>query len=616
MAMSSTPAAATPKITLAEYVIQSRGVKEKDTSEPGVPFNKEGAWAAFGFAIVLLVLGFPVWWRTTTVYRAPLPYTTIQNLASLRRLHFVPVTILTNDYVTGDKLSENLGRYLSKKPSKTDDETKYHVSRKPLTREQNIAVEQSKSLEELVDAVRGNTPLHSATLALLLLPPSVSSRLFLNSDDDTNKKKTLIHVTKDNLLVISSEAQPELIGDVLRRLTGVRLAGNEDMAHVVVTEPSYSLTITLMLPEPHLTLAHWDSRAAVQAYLSPFLKQLEGIQVKVKVRCQHLYMTPLSGVQPTWNAGLGHYVLPHSQLPLAINAIEAKLGSFVSTDPAFHFIVYVPGREETPLRIHDLHNRPLPSNSFVVPRWGGVIIQNAPSSLSKNSSASTAALSSSDKKTFIKFHLDAHAVMQNIMTQLHTLLPIPRTFGNVSSSLSYQQPTSRASGTTTVAAAVTTTNQNDAVSSLVTMEPPSSPRLTQWQLDALARARVTQYYSTTSTALQSLCELVGEISNMVVSEEVGSWVWQSVGEWEACGDATQEGRLLEASQYCTEAHSNAQAAFFHPSMLALLYFPDNQKYAIYVPLFLPVSIPVLLSFKMLYYLFKSNWTKDRKVKTN
>ena len=77
--------------------------------------------------------------------------------------------------------------------------------------------------------------------------------------------------------------------------------------------------------------------------------------------------------------------------------------------------------------------------------------------------------------------------------------------------------------------------------------------------------------------LQSLCELVGEISNMVISDEVGGWVWGAVEEWGECGRATREGRLQDATLYCTRSFTQADAAFFHPSMLALLYFPDNQK---------------------------------------
>ena len=54
----------------------------------------------------------------------------------------------------------------------------------------------------------------------------------------------------------------------------------------------------------------------------------------------------------------------------------------------------------------------------------------------------------------------------------------------------------------------------------------------------------------------------------------------------------------------------AEAAFFDPSLLALLYFPDDQKYAIYVPYFLPVGLPILLSFKSIVKAVKA--AKDKK----
>jgi len=34
--------------------------------------------------------------------------------------------------------------------------------------------------------------------------------------------------------------------------------------------------------------------------------------------------------------------------------------------------------------------------------------------------------------------------------------------------------------------------------------------------------------------------------------------------------------------------------FFDKNMLAMLYFPEEHSFAIYVPLFVPVSVPVLM----------------------
>ena len=55
----------------------------------------------------------------------------------------------------------------------------------------------------------------------------------------------------------------------------------------------------------------------------------------------------------------------------------------------------------------------------------------------------------------------------------------------------------------------------------------------------------------------------------------------------------------------TNSAFQSEAAFFDPSLLALLYYPDDQKYAIYVPYFLPVGLPILISLKSIVKLIKS-----------
>ena len=59
-------------------------------------------------------------------------------------------------------------------------------------------------------------------------------------------------------------------------------------------------------------------------YLQPFVKQLDNVS-KISIRSQVLYMTGLN-VSPQWSSSYSHFALPEEQLPLTINAIEAKLG--------------------------------------------------------------------------------------------------------------------------------------------------------------------------------------------------------------------------------------------------------------------------------------------------
>lgn len=57
----------------------------------------------------------------------------------------------------------------------------------------------------------------------------------------------------------------------------------------------------------------------------------------------------------------------------------------------------------------------------------------------------------------------------------------------------------------------------------------------------------------------------------------------------------QSGKLQSAFMSARQAILASEKAFFDPSLLELLYFPEDQKFAIYIPLFLPISIPVILS---------------------
>lgn len=74
------------------------------------------------------------------------------------------------------------------------------------------------------------------------------------------------------------------------------------------------------------------------------------------------------------------------------------------------------------------------------------------------------------------------------------------------------------------------------------------------------------------------------------------------------------GRLGAAFQASKEAVTSSERAFFDPSLLHLLYFPDDQKFAIYIPLFLPMAVPLLLSLAKI--LREARWGKKEPTKTD
>ena len=52
---------------------------------------------------------------------------------------------------------------------------------------------------------------------------------------------------------------------------------------------------------------------------------------------------------------------------------------------------------------------------------------------------------------------------------------------------------------------------------------------------------------------------------------------------------------VAALNHAKQALERSESAFFDPTMVSMLYFPDEHKYAIYMPLFVPVSVPLLIA---------------------
>lgn len=76
---------------------------------------------------------------------------------------------------------------------------------------------------------------------------------------------------------------------------------------------------------------------------------------------------------------------------------------------------------------------------------------------------------------------------------------------------------------------------------------------------------------------QSLSKLLGEISNIVINEEVARCITSAVNSVRKATLMLKVGELDEAMDYSRKAYSAAETAFSDPSLLSLLYFPDDQK---------------------------------------
>ncbi|KAF2984802.1 hypothetical protein EK904_003592 [Melospiza melodia maxima] len=127
------------------------------------------------------------------------------------------------------------------------------------------------------------------------------------------------------------------------------------------------------------------------------------------------------------------------------------------------------------------------------------------------------------------------------------------------------------------------------------LESPGNEGLADWELDHLLWAHTVENIATVSTTLTSLAQLLDKIGNIVIKDDVASEVYRAVASVQSAVTELSLGHLLAAFQASKEAVTCSERAFFDPSLLHLLYFPDDQKFAIYIPLFLPMAVPILLS---------------------
>lgn len=134
-----------------------------------------------------------------------------------------------------------------------------------------------------------------------------------------------------------------------------------------------------------------------------------------------------------------------------------------------------------------------------------------------------------------------------------------------------------------------------------------------WEVDALLRVRAMEQLTSAKLTLQSLAQLLTEINRIVITDVVGNRIKVALDLVERSAELLRHGDLMNGFILSKDAFITAEEAFFDPTLLALLYFPEDQKYAVYTPLFLPAMIPVLLSLRTILKYYRGSKTDPKKV---
>ncbi|EDW59129.2 GPI transamidase component PIG-S isoform X2 [Drosophila virilis] len=499
--------------------------------------------ATIAFIVVIVGIGVPMWWKTTTVYRVNLPSSAIQSLSDQPIKTAVEVAIYTQQPSRAQLLITELQNAFS---------------------DSDIWNVEFKQLVPFAKAAEAHTPAALEKLLLQAHPQSVGDFIFIEwprLEDElllTTERSALMRsdVTSNKLaqLLHSKILQTYRINQILS--TDERLGAKSE-----APQPAYDVVISVLNPKPRLTHAQWNVALAAQTYIEPFLAQISDIS-NYTVRTQWKYRVAIEAEvkQVRDQSKLGrHYALQESALPHLLTSIAQNLSASITDKPVINLVVYIAPCSTAPMHIYNSKNEMLTRDgvdAFISPPWGGFIIANPPERV---------CLAHVNNEPPLAFYVNTNDNMQVMLDQLHKLLDISNEV--------------QMAGVKTVD-----------IEQL-------APR--RWEYESYMRRSAIRHIATASNTLQSLVKLLDQISYIVIDDKVATAITNSYVDILAAKAALLEHRLLDASALAKRAFVASERGFFDASLLAQLYFPDEQKYAIYIPLFLPVMVPVLSSFNML-----------------
>lgn len=127
---------------------------------------------------------------------------------------------------------------------------------------------------------------------------------------------------------------------------------------------------------------------------------------------------------------------------------------------------------------------------------------------------------------------------------------------------------------------------------------PSHPPSLPIRLDSLTRQRSAELLTSAASTLGSLYRLTIALPSISIPTSVSTSVTSTLASLQNACRELKRGRFSGAGGALEEgrnAASQAEKAFFEKSMVGQVYFPEEHKVAVYLPLMGPVGVPLLMS---------------------
>ncbi|KAG8625353.1 hypothetical protein KVT40_007104 [Elsinoe batatas] len=124
---------------------------------------------------------------------------------------------------------------------------------------------------------------------------------------------------------------------------------------------------------------------------------------------------------------------------------------------------------------------------------------------------------------------------------------------------------------------------------------PKIPSSLPIQLGTLTRERAASLILSASSTLGALSRLTLKLTSIAIPDSVAQSVDKTISHLDqACNDL-RNARYASALEHARTAENEAEQAFFEPSMVGQVYFPDEHKVAVYVPMLGPMAVPLVMA---------------------
>ncbi|KAK6538589.1 GPI transamidase component [Orbilia ellipsospora] len=513
------------------------------------------SWVLATFWIIAVFLGLPLWHATTTIYRAPLPMQEMQNWSE-GKLCKTEFPLLVEVEAPSLPDAENLLKTVQHALDDANDfaahkphHLRLRLAAKGKSSDEEPKVEKDENvaclLRLLPDSQNGfhhNVQSSSRIVDIHYPPPSSSSQSTVNAG--------LAKFVAETLEVLFSQEQ-ELIEHLLLPQTSnpgslnALSSQSADEARDKKAHQPRPITADISRRMSRVVKYSANYHLTFSLFTATSLPASWDIESAISQ-----YLTPLlSALSPISNFTISTQVQYYASISSSVTpAYDDELKSWVLKKEDLSSFI---NSAEWPLA--SISNDPnlnfilyiphpsmspltIPSathsNSFLLPQWGGVTILN----LEEGASSLN--------------HL-SHPILKPALDTFATHL-------------------------------------------LALLGAPPHPASLPIRLDSLTRQRSAEVLVSASSTLGSLQRLVNALPSISIPSTVSESVKDSIRHLSLACEELRKGRFAKALEMGRIAQEEAEKAFFERTMVAQVYFPDEHKLAVYMPLLGPVSVPLVL----------------------